>query len=90
MEKCKPASSTERFREGTESIKSCRDTAMMTSEYKQDQVNRFPPARGEPEAEMAEHIFAQLRSSYDRLLDEPLPAHLQRLLKELESREKDS
>ena len=39
---------------------------------------------------MAEHIFAQLRSSYDRLLDEPLPAHLQRLLMELESREKNS
>jgi len=63
---------------------------MMTSDYKQDQVTVFPPVHGEPEAEMAEHIFVQLRASYDRLLDEPLPAHLQRLLRELESREKDS
>ena len=39
---------------------------------------------------MAERIFAQLRSSYDRLLDEPLPAHLQRILNELEKRENDS
>ena len=63
---------------------------MMTSDYKIDQVNRLPPIRSEPEAELAEHIFAQLRSSYDRLLDEPLPEHLQRLLKELDSRENHS
>jgi hypothetical protein len=63
---------------------------MMTSEYKQDEVNHFTPASAEPEAEMAKLIFAQLKSSYDRLLDEPLPAHLQRLLQELESRERDS
>jgi hypothetical protein len=63
---------------------------MMTSDYKLDQVTGLPPMRGEPEAELAEHIFAQLRSSYDRLLDEPLPEHLQRLLTQLESRENDS
>ena len=63
---------------------------MMTSDYKQNQVMPFPLLQAEPEAEMAEHIFAQLKTSYDRLLDEPLPAHLQKLLKELESRETDS
>jgi hypothetical protein len=90
MEKQTPAYSIQRFREGTKSIKSCRDRAMMTSDYKQNQVTRFPTANGEPESEMAEHIFTQLRSSYNRLLDEPLPAHLQRLLKKLESQENDS
>jgi len=90
MEKRKPTSSPHRFRDGTEPIKACRDTAMISSDYKQDKVDHFPPVRGEPETEMAEHIFAQLRSSYDRLLDEPLPAHLRKLLMELESREKDS
>jgi hypothetical protein len=62
---------------------------MMTSDYKQDRVTSLPLSRGEQEAELAEHIFAQLRSSYDKLLDEPLPEHLQTLLRELDSREND-
>jgi hypothetical protein len=66
------------------------DTSMMTFDCKQDRVTRLPIKRSKPDAELAEHIFAQLKSSYDRLLDEPLPQHLQRLLKELESRENDS
>jgi hypothetical protein len=66
------------------------DTSMMTFDHKQDRVTWLPIKRGKPDAELAEHIFAQLKSSYDRLLDEPLPPHLQRLLKELESRENDS
>jgi len=63
---------------------------MMTSDYKQNQVMPFPLVKTEPDAEMAKHIFAQLRTSYDRLLDEPLPTHLQKLLRELESRESES
>ena len=90
MEKRKLASSSQGFDEGAKPIKGCRDTAMMTSDYRQAQVMPFPPVRVEPETEMEERIFAQLRSSYDRLLDEPLPAHLQRLLRDLENRENDS
>ncbi len=63
---------------------------MMTSDYKRDQVTRLPPRPIERDAELAEQIFVQLKSSYDKLLDEPLPAHLQRLLSELDRRENDS
>jgi hypothetical protein len=62
---------------------------MMTSDYKQDQVTKLPLPRGEPEAELAEHIFNQLRTSYDRLLDEPIPTRLEMLLRSLASREND-
>lgn len=90
MQQRKPVFFTSPFRDGTKSVNGCGDPAMMTSGYKTAQVTWLPPARGEPEMELAEHIFAQLKSSYDKLLDEPLPVHLQRLLKELESRESDS
>lgn len=62
---------------------------MMTSDYKQDQVTKFPLRQSEQDAELAEHIFDQLRTSYDRLLDEPIPSRLEKLLRDLASREND-
>jgi len=90
MQQRKATFSASRFGEGAEWANGCRDPAMMTSDYKSEPVHWLPPARNELETELAEHIFAQLKSSYDKLLDEPLPPHLQRLLMELDSRESDS
>lgn len=77
------------FRDAAKSDQSCRDTAMMTSDYKQDQVTQFPLQQGDPEAELAKHIFDQLRTSYDRLLHEPIPPRLEMLLRDLATREND-
>jgi Anti-sigma factor NepR len=89
MERDKLRNSTLPVRDAAKRDRGCRDTAMMISNYKQDQVTKLPLQQAEPGAELAEHIFDQLRTSYDRLLHEPIPPRLQMLLRDLATRESD-
>jgi hypothetical protein len=45
---------------------------------------------GEPVPELAGHIIGQLRSAYDRLVDEPVPDHLLALVANLSDPEAKS
>lgn len=45
------------------------------------------PVQTQHSAELCEQVIVQLKTSYDRLLHEPLPDHLLKLLNELDRRE---
>lgn len=61
-----------------------------TEEYKGirlEEVATSLSGQTEHSAELCEQVIVQLKTSYDQLLHEPLPAHLLKLLNELDRRE---
>jgi hypothetical protein len=73
-----------------EPITCCRDTAMMTSNHKHEKIDYFKSAQPDRPHELAKHILVQLKSSYNQLLEEPLPENIKKLLTELSERENNS
>jgi hypothetical protein len=63
---------------------------MMTSNQKHEKINVFRSAPADRPPELANHILVQLKSSYNQLLEEPLPENIRKLLTELSERENNS
>lgn len=64
--------------------------AMVMYDYKNDNNKLRALADNNEQSELANHIEAQLKSSYNKLLEEPLPDNIQKLLDELNNRERSS
>jgi hypothetical protein len=64
--------------------------AMIMYDYKNEKKNLQKSTQNEAQSELANHIVVQLKSSYNQLLEEPLPDNIERLLAELNKRERNS
>lgn len=62
----------------------------MMSDTKYHNINQLKAANTESEPELTQHILVQLKSSYNQLLEEPLPENIKKLLVELSNRENNS